>query len=415
MRRATARSQSDHQLNFHHLVMDVVWFGLALPALSRFLSVYAIRLGADANELSLITSLPAILLLLAASISSWWISRFSDTRQALFLPSLGYRLAFLLPALTPFMPPEFQVTWLIVSLTLPAVPQGLASVAFLMLMREAVDERQMPALLSRRSLALNVTVGLSGLGLGIWLEKAPFPLNYQVMFVLAFVLVLGSFWHVMRVRLQPVPSAPKAAARAGGNPWRSPLFMRVGIVNALMHLSFFSISALLPLHLVNNLRASESFMSIFGLAELTAGAVVALVATRIVQLTGNRSLVGLSIVGTSVGALLIALAPDLHLTLLAAAINGASWTLAGIGLFSYFSESTPLEHRAWYTTAYTQIIFLAQFFGPMIGSSLSRWGVSLVTIIVVGAALRLLAGLIIQSHMPAWFKRRLHLALPPVV
>ncbi len=411
MRFAIARPRFDRQSNFYHLVMDIAWFGLALPALTRFLSVYAIRLGADANDLSLITALPAVLLLLAASISNWWLRRFSDTRQALLLPSLGFRLAFLLPALTPFMPPDFQVTWLIVSLTLPAVPQGLASVTFLMLMREAIDERQMPALLSRRSLALNITVGLSGLVLGVWLEKAPFPLNYQVMFVLAFALVLGSFWHVMRVRLQAAPAVSNVTVQTDSNPWRSPVFMRVGVVNALMHLSFFSISSLLPLHLVNNLDATESFMSIFGLAELMAGAAVALIATRIVQITGNRSLVGLSVIGTALGALLIALAPNLNLTLLAAAINGASWTLAGIGLFAYFSQTTPMEHRARYTTAYTQIIFVAQFLGPLIGSSLSHWGVELVMIIVIGAVLRLVAGVVIQSPLPG-FKRPLELAPP---
>ena len=33
--------------NFHHLVMEVAWFGLALATTSRFLSVFAIRLGRD--------------------------------------------------------------------------------------------------------------------------------------------------------------------------------------------------------------------------------------------------------------------------------------------------------------------------------------------------------------------------------
>ncbi|MBI5671239.1 MAG: MFS transporter [Chloroflexi bacterium] len=410
MRLAIPPATSQEQSNFRHLVMDIIWFGLAFPALGRFLSVYAIHLGADADDLSLMTSLPALLLLGAASMSSWWLSRFSSTQRALLWPSLGFRLQFLLPALTPFMPADFQMIWLILCLTLTAIPQGLASVAFLVLLREAVSDQQMPPLLSRRSLALNVTVGLSGLGLGVWLERAPFPFSYQAMYVVAFALVLVSFWHVMQLRLLPVP---KIKSETSGNPWRSPAFRRVGVVNGLMHLSFFSISALIPLHLVRNLGASESFMSVFALCELIAGALVALVASRIVYYTGNRTLVGLSIIGTAISALIIALSPHLHVTLLAAALNGASWTLAGIGLFSYFSSSTPIEHRATYTTAYTQIIFVAQFFGPMLGSSLSRGGVELVSILLIGAALRLAAGVLIQTHLPAWFKRTFNLASLP--
>lgn len=410
MRRVTARLRSQEQSNFNHLVMDIFWFGLALPALTRFLSVYAIRLGADANELSLMTSLQAIVLLAAASVGSWWMSRFRSTQKSLILPSLGFRLSFLLPALTPFMPADFQVTWLILSLALPALPQGIASVAFLVLMRESVSDPQMPALLSRRSLALNVTVGVSGLLLGLWLEKAAFPFNYQAMFVVAFLLVLVSFWHVMQLRVLPLPAPQTDAPATTTNPWRSPLFVRVAAVDGLMHLSFFSISSLLTLHLVDNLDAGEGFLSIFGLAELTAGAVTALFASRLVRMIGSRTLIGYGVIGTSASALIIALAPSLPVTLLAAALNGMSWTLAGIALFSYFSACTPMECRTPYTAAYTQIIFVAQFFGPMIGSTLSNWGVTLVSVIVIGAVLRLVAGVLIQSHMPNWFKRTFRLA-----
>lgn len=412
MRRASAGVQSQEKSNFNHLVMDIFWFGLALPALNRFLSIYAIRLGADANELSLMTALPAVLLLMAASVGSWWMNRFQSSRSALVWPALGYRLSFLLPALTPFMPTDFQIPWLILSLTLPALPQGIASVAFLVIMRESVTDQQMPSLLSRRSLALNVTVGVSGLMLGLWLEKVSFPFNYQAMFVLAFILVLASFWHVMQLRVLPVP-APQTTSQSSANPWRSASFLRVAVVDGLMHLSFFSISALVPLHLVDNLRAGEGFLSIFALAELSAGAVAALFASRLVHIVGNRMLVGYAILGTSASALIIALAPNLNVTLFAAALNGLSWTLAGIGLFSYFSEITPIEHRTRYTAAFTQIIFVSQFFGPMIGGSLSGWGVNLVNVIVIGAVLRLLAGVLIQSHVPGWFKRTFRLASQP--
>ena len=51
-------------------------------------------------------------------------------------------------------------------------------------------------------LALNLAVGIGALTFGIWLEKAPFPLNYQVMFMLAFLFALASLWHCIRVQMQ---------------------------------------------------------------------------------------------------------------------------------------------------------------------------------------------------------------------
>ncbi|NWG17786.1 MAG: MFS transporter [Chloroflexi bacterium] len=404
MRLSIAHPQTQEQSNFHHLILDIAWFGLAFPATNRFLSVYAIRLGAEANELSLLTSLPAIMLLLSASLSNWWMSRYTNTLKALFWPQFGFRLSFLLPAFTPFMPVDFQPIWLVLSLTLPAIPQGVASVVFLVMIREAVNEKRVTPLLGQRSLILNATVGLSGLALGVWLEKAPFPFNYQAMFVLAFLLTMVSMWHVTQVRLLPLP-APIMTADPAANPWRSPDFLRVGFVCGIAHIAFFSVLPLLPLHLVNNLDAGEGFMALFGLAELAAGAVMAAFTIRLAQWIGNRQVIALALIGTSLGALIVALAPSLHITLLAAALTGGSWTAAGIALFAFFSESTPLEQRSRYTTAYTQIIFMGTFVGPMIGSGLYNLGINLVVIILAGAALRLLAALLTQMHAPGWFRR----------
>lgn len=412
MRLDFARAQSQEQSNFHHLVLDIVWFGLAFPAISRFLSVYAIRLGAEADELSLLTSLPAVVLLLSATLSNWWMRRHKDTMKALLWPSVGFRLSFLLPAFTPFMPQDFQATWLVLSLTLPALPQGISSVVFLVMMREAVDEKQISPLFSQRSLALNVAVGLSGLALGVWLEKVPFPLNYQAMYVLAFGLAMVSLWHVRQVHLLPLP-APKVDAPAAVNPWRSMDFLRVGFITAVMHIAFFSVLPLLPLHLVNNLDAGEGFMALFALAELVAGAAVALFVSRITRRIGDRATIALAMVGTALGSVVIALATSLNVTLLAAALLGGSWTAANIALFSFFSQTTPIEHRGQYTTAYTQVIFLSMFVGPMIGSGLYNQGVNLVAIIMAGAALRLVAGVLIQAHMPDWFRRTLHVTSQP--
>src|SRR5690554_7051500 len=90
--------------NFRHLVIEITYFGLAVPALSRFLSVYAIRLGADAMLLGWLAALPYIFQLITSSMAGTWRRRYPDTVSAQFWPGLFYRLSFLLPALTPFFP-----------------------------------------------------------------------------------------------------------------------------------------------------------------------------------------------------------------------------------------------------------------------------------------------------------------------
>lgn len=401
MRVLQLKNKSAVHPNFHHLVQDIVWFGLALPATTRFLSVYAVRVGAGPEELSWLTSLPAILILLAATMSRWWMKRYPSTIQALFWPSFGFRLTFLLPALTPFFPPEWQPAWLIVSLALPALPQGIASVLFLVMMREAVDDREVTPLLSRRSLALNITVGLSGLMLGVWLDMVPFPFNYQAMFLLAFVLALVSLWHVMQIRVQPLVVLPRLteAPVSGRNPWRTPAFLQVGFIAGIMHLAFFSVLPLTPLYLVVNMGATEGFMAIFALFELSAGALASTITGRVIERIGARNVIALGMLGTAAGAAVIAFAPHLYWTLPAAAFLGGAWTAAGIGLFAYFTESTPQEDKTPFTTAYLQVVYLAVFLAPMVGMLLSNTGINLVAIILFGAVLRGIAALLIQPRI----------------
>lgn len=380
--------------NFRHLVLDVAFFGLATPALSRFLSVYAIRLDADAMLLGWLTALPFIFQMFTSSLAGTWRKRYPNTVAALFWPGMFYRLAFLLPALTPFFPRDWQPLWLVISVAVPALPQGISSVLFLVLLREGTETKQLAPLMSRRSFFFNITVAVSTIGMGLLLEEGPFPFSYQLMYVIAFILVLVSLLHVNQVRiLTPEPIVTTALS-----PWRllrAPEFQRVAFVAVTSHVAFFTMNALIPLRLVEDLGADEGFMSIFGLFELLAAALIATINPRIARRIGTRVAVGVGMLGASVAALVLALAPNLYVTLPASALSGAAWTLAAINIFNYFCETSPKENMTRYSTLYNQIIALALFVAPLAGSKLVNMGMGLTGVLLLGAAMRLVAGLII--------------------
>ncbi|HML23323.1 MAG TPA: MFS transporter [Aggregatilinea sp.] len=380
--------------NFRHLVLDVAFFGLATPALSRFLSVYAIRLDADAMLLGWLTALPFVFQMLSSSLAATWRKRFPDTVAALFWPGLFYRLTFLLPAFTPFFPREWQPVWLVVSVALPALPQGISSVLFLVILREGTETGQLSPLMSRRSFFYNITVAVGTVGMGLLLEEGPFPLSYQIMYVIAFILVMVSLLHVNHVKiLSPEPIL--AVSTSSWRLLRSPEFQRIAFVAVTSHIAFFTINALIPLRLVEDLGADEGFMSIFGLFELIAAAMIATQSPRIARKIGTRSAIGVGMLGASVAALVLALANNLYVTLPASALSGASWTLSAINIFNYFSETSPRENLTRYSTLYNQIVALALFVAPMAGSKLVNMGASLTAVLLLGAVMRLVAGLII--------------------
>jgi MFS family permease len=404
-------SQRLEQTNFQHLVIEIIWFGLAFPAMDRFREVYAIRLGADATQLTWLASLPALVLLLSSSLAGRWMSRYSDPLQAIFWPGIGFRMAFLLPALTAFLPAHLQIPWLFLAIALPGIAHGICAVGFIVMFRESVHEKTIAPLHSRRLMALNITVSISGLLVGLWLEKVPFPFNYQIMFAAAFIFSLVSWWHVNKVRALPeLVARSTTRSTQPVNPWKSPSFQAVAVVAALSFITFTAIKPLIVLHLIRNLGTSEWFISNFGLADLAAGALVALFVRQIVERIGNRSMIGIGLAGTGLSALLIATTHNLNITLLASAIGGASWMLVSVGQFAYFSEMTPMEHKQSYTTAYHQVVFLSMFIGPLIGRLLSSDSMPIVSVLLVGALLRLLAGVLIQTHPRQLMLRAFHIA-----
>ncbi len=400
---AQTQIKTSEQANFHHFVMDIAWFGLAAAATSRFLSVYAIRLGATPADFGWISSLPALILLGSASASAWWRRRYGDPVRAMFLPGLLMRFLFLLPALAPFLPVRWQPLWLILSVAIPAIPQGVANVAFTVVLRESINPERMTSLLSRRQLALNITVGVGALAFGLWLEKAPFPLNYQVMFVLAFVFALASLWHCMRIRVDEpceLPQVATSAPKQTTNPWRSRGFLARRLrrcCDPFRLLRHHPGDAALFGQPDGRERGLHGVVR-HGRADCRGACLDDRAARRAQDRHAPDDRGGDGRHGDS--ALIIVLAPTLQLTLFAAVFSGGGWTAAaGVGLFTFFVENTPADEVTTYSVAYNQVIGLAVFLGPMLGSLLASGGINLMVVMGLGAVLRLIAGPLVDSSL----------------
>lgn len=396
--------------NYHHFVMDIAWFGIALAATSRFLQFFALRLGASPMDLGWITSIPAIILIVAVALSQWWRSRYSSSIEAVWIPSIIFRLVFLLPAFAPFFPPEWRVPWIIIGATLPAIGQGMASAIFAVMMRETIYERDLPPLLTQRNRVMNVCITLGAVAFGFMLEHVAFPLNYQIMFVVAFVASMVSQWHLSKIRLleandviQPQKEAP--LKRSFRDLMRDTRFQSVVLVSFVSYVTFHLIFSLVPLQLKDGLNATESFMGIYGAVEVVAGFTVTFGLNTLIKRLGNRGVVAWSLGFNALAAVVLALAPNLWVTLISAALTGASWSAIGVCVFGFFAERTaPNDMSA--SVVYHQIVFAAIFIAPLIGSSLVSLGMSLVSVLLLGAGARLLGAFVTHYGLRLFGKKR---------
>lgn len=393
--------------NYHHLVMDIAWFGISFATTSRFLQFFALRMGATPMELAWMTSLPSLVLVFATLLSAWWRNRYETTMQAIWYPAIVYRLMFLLPMFAPFFPEHLRVVWLILSAVLPAIAQGIVSAIFLIMMREAVSEETLSRLFTRRHLAFHITLILAAVGFGFMLEHIAFPTNYQIMFALGFAFSLVSQWHLGKViprgdGSERPKALPKRTLRAL---FADTKFQSVAWVTFIAYLTFYFSFALIPLHLKETLGATEGFLGIYGGVEIFSALLAAFVMNRLFQRYGNRAMITWGLVANGLAVVVIALAPDMWLTLFGAAVTGLAWSIISVAVLGFFAERTaPNDMQA--SVVFHQILFTATVAGPLLGNGIVNVGFSVVSVLLLGAGLRVFGGILTWQGLRVFGKKR---------
>ncbi|MCU0480143.1 MAG: MFS transporter [Anaerolineae bacterium] len=404
------------EANFRHLVMDIAWFGFALAATSRFASAYAIRVNATATEVNLLVALPGIVMLISTLFTGWWRRKFSNAVTAQCYPGLFFRFIYLLPAFTPLFPLSLQPAWLIFSLTAPALAQGVAGAIFLEFMRLSVPQERVATLFSRRALALNITLMIGAVFFGVVLEELPFPVNYQVMFLFAFALSLISLLHVNLVKVpddQPLVMTddnPVKPVVSQWEIWKMPNFIWVALVAMFGHISFVIIAGVIPLRLMRELGASEGDIALFGFIELAVAATCAYFADKIVRRIGAQKLAAYGLFITAIAALILAVSERLDIAMLSAVASGCGWLFATNGMNILLVERTPREYASVTSNGYQQVVGIGIFLGPILGSLLVAMHLSLVQILFVAVALRILAAVfayvnIVPNQRPKFIRK----------
>src|SRR5690606_9995433 len=130
-----------------------------------------------------------------------------------------------------------------------------------------------------------------------------------------------------------------------------------------------------------------------------------LILEPILRRLGSRNTISLSMLITGLAAIVIALAPTLEFALIGAVLTGAGWNANNVAVLRFFTERTSANDINA-TTAYHEIIFVAMFLGPMLGSFVAGIGIPLVGVILWGAVMRILASLLVHYGLSIFGKAR---------
>lgn len=363
------------EANIRHLVGDIAWFGIVTGTLTAFLQVYTVRLGAPSLLVGAITYGPALIAIFWQIPAGRLITRKGHRMRWVLVSGLAYRAFFLTIPLIPFVVAHGRAEATALVWVFSALASSISNVSFLSMMADAVPPDRLARMVGLRMAAFGLTNTLTTLLAGPLLQVLPFPLNYQVLFLIGFAGSLMSWWNVNHIHVpDPVPKTGPQPAFSGElkSMMRYPGYLRFLVSVFCLQLALGMIAPLLPLYWVRTLGATDQQVSLV-LSTATGMMVVgSLLMRRAVGRMGREIALGVGALGYALYPLLTSLTLSVWWLIPWAALAGIFSAAINVNLFDNLVAVTPDAERTNYMSVYNTAANAGLFFGPIIAGVLAQ-------------------------------------------
>jgi MFS family permease len=386
--------------NFFHLFMDIAWFGVLSGSTVAFLSIYAVRLGANSNQVGLISAAPAIANLIF-SLPSGRLFTPKHLKKNLILTLILGRIFYLFFVSLPFffLPPE-QVWWIIMITFLMNIPGTAMNIGFNSYFPDVVPSEWRGYVAGVRNAFLSITTVITSLICGQVLTTFKFPVGYQIVFALGFFGVVLSTIHISLIRqdrttmvipaeietpraktipvggketiLTTLKSSAKKAwinnRQIFSGSYKRTMFMIFGF-----HLAQYLAIPIFPVWQVDHLHLSDQTLSLGNCVFYTLVFLGSMRLDLVTKKFGNRILTGIGIALMGLYPVLIAFSQSMEMFMLTSAVGGIAWSIAGGVYFNYVIEKIPAPNKSPYMAWYSIILNAAILIGSLCGPIISSW------------------------------------------
>jgi len=380
-------------LNAWNLYLDIAWFGVLNGVATTFTSVFAVRLGASDALVGWLSALPALANVMWLIPAARIIERQRRRMPLLLLGGFLHRLGYLLVALVPFVFINYRAEALVAVTALTAFPAAMATVAFTSLLAEAVPITRRARVVSMRNTLLSGVSTLAVLVGGKLLDMIVFPVNYQLLFIAAFLTSLISLYHVGCVRVPDVvvterqsrPRSLHILIQPLRQVWRQQDFVRFSVSSFVFNWGLYMPAALYSIYKVKYLHASNSWIGLFTTVYNVFTVIAYVRWGRFTARRGNRQALLISSLGLVLYPVLTGLSPRLEPLLGVAVLGGIFGAGLNLTLFNTMLQVCPDERRPSYVAIYNTLVNVAAFGAPLLGTFLSSQLDIRVALVLAGA------------------------------
>lgn len=399
--RTTVESQ-----NAWNLYGDIAWYGVLAGVVTSFVSVFTIRLGGSDTQVGLLSALPAFVIIFVSMPGSVFVERETRPNSVLLISGVLYRAGYLAMGLLPLFLVTETAWGVVILATLLTIPQSIANIAFTTMFAAVVRPEKRAHIVSVRNVLIGITSTATALIGGKFLDWIIFPLNYTILFTLAFAASLMSSYYLTRIQLPPTslsapPRSPAQKLGFGGflSIFRaSPRYTRFTLTSFAFQWGLFFTVPLYSIYFVRSLHASDGWIGLINM--VTSGTTILFYPLwgRLTARRGNRIAMVITTAGLACYPLLTPLVPSLYWMLLISLWGGIFSSGQVLAFFNGLLEVSGTEsQRPARIAAYNTLVNVAAFAAPLISTAfVDTFGI--VNMLVAGGLLRLAGSLLIWQQ-----------------
>ena len=388
--------------NIAYFTIDTALQGLVMGGIFGFLSVFVVRLGASNLMVSLVTSLPAIVMALFSIPAGRIVERRVNLVRFTNVVRIFHRGSFLLIALLPFFVEKGLAEIIVVLWAAKSISAALLESSWMAVVAEMIPPSRRARVNGTRWAIVSVVTAVATAIFGYILDRIPFPLNYQIVFFTSFAGGMAGIYFYGKIRIPD--NVPVEKAKVGQVTLRQqvrdyvrminiPAFVRYEIAATVFRFGANLPAALYTIYWIRTLGASDLWIG----WQATAGK-LALIAGYIVwgRLSGRKGMrLPLLLCTTFLGLypVLTGMVTDQAWLPLVAIVQGFFITGINISFFDTLLTVSPAERRPSFIALNTMLASLTIFLAPMVGSLLAEW-VSLPVVFFIAGSLHVVAALL---------------------
>ncbi len=401
--RVTASTPADvPKFNIRCLYLEIFFAGI-LGAITTYNSLFAVRLGASDALIGILTAVPALITAVLSIPSARFLER-RNRRVAWLLGSLFFmRIGYLVIVVLPLLAPTNAAFWLVIWVIILNIPLALFNNGFNALLAELVPQARRAFVFSRRTIIYSLVVSITLVATGVWLNRVAFPLNFQSVYLIGIVLVMGSQIYLARVKIpaqvSPAVRAPNINAQVSSQT-RAPLTppMRKVIFNTLIYQLGLQVSGpLFVIYYVNNLHADDGMVSL-NTAAGTLGVVFGLFLWEAVLRKRSYGWVlRTATLGTWMFPFTVAFSHNFTLIIIANFVVNLLHPAVDLSTLNVILNLSPPEKRTMYLSYFTVAVNVSTFIAPLSAVPLAGL-ITIPGVMALSAVLRLTGGILFQVN-----------------